>query len=282
MHGGERDKKTSLKNLGKMGLKDMAIMCDNRHAHNPWGLAKSGLFATAIERNYPDAFCKKVGTHAARAHMIKKPRINPGDGATRREAGKQSRRGEKDFVATKANSTLAATPCPNEMMVGQTGLGKSSEENWTPKQFVDLAMQRKHPMDEVVKVPLRVAEVIYAIATRGPSWTVNHRLEVIEHYTGIAEKQEAKEKELHSKLHADLEKVVARKKILLFKQMLVDIHYDDMDVVNFLNLGVPLVGKAKESNIWPKDESKLPRCEVKHLWSTARQSQEEILQDNGR
>ena len=132
-----------------------------------------------------------------------------------------------------------------------------------------------------MKVPPRIAEAIFAIATRGPSWTTRHRIEVISYCTDLMKDLEVQEAELHSKLHPDVERVVALNKILLSKQMLIDIDYDDLAVLDFLILGVPIVGKAKESNVWPKDDSKLPRCEVKHLWSTARQSQKDILNTKG-
>ena len=222
-----------------------------------------------------------MAARAAKAHIKRLPKSGPANEATRKEAGKQTRRGQKDLVATKTTPGHAAAADPNSCEGGSTGLEVCMEENWTPEQFVNLAKQKKHPMDEEVKVPPRIAEAIFAIATRGPSWVVKHRIEVIKYYTGLMKDLEASGAVLHTKLHPDVEKVVALKRILLFKQMLIDIDYDDLAVLDFLILGVPIVGKAKESNVWPKDDSKLPRCEVKHLWSTARQSQKDILNTKG-
>ena len=69
MHGGERDKKTSLLYGGCWNLSKLAVMCDRSHEHKPWGLlSKGGGFATAGERNYPTLFCKKISKIAAETH----------------------------------------------------------------------------------------------------------------------------------------------------------------------------------------------------------------------
>ena len=132
-------------------------------------------------------------------------------------------------MSTKATRPQAAAADPNGLEGGPTGLVVRSDENWTPEQFVNLAKQRKHPMDEEVKVPPRIAEAIFAIATRGPSWTTRHRIKVIDYCTGLMKDQEVREAELHLKLHPDVEKVVALKKTLLFRQMLIDIGVDRPD-----------------------------------------------------
>ena len=66
MHGGERDKKTSLLYGGPWSLESMCLMCDGSHKHKPWGLLRQGgqVFATAGERNYPELLCKRVAKQA--------------------------------------------------------------------------------------------------------------------------------------------------------------------------------------------------------------------------
>ena len=44
------------------------------------------------------------------------------------------------------------------------------------------------------------------------------------------------------RLHHDVEQVVKSNKILLFKEMLNDIRYDDMDVVSLLVVGCRVFG----------------------------------------
>ncbi len=46
-------------------------------------------------------------------------------------------------------------------------------------------------------------------------------------YEGVGKELVEKEKALHKALNKDVEEIVKHKKVLLFKQMLEDIHYDD-------------------------------------------------------
>ena len=40
MHGGDRDKKTSLLHGGSVSLKELSVVCDKSHTHKAWGLTK--------------------------------------------------------------------------------------------------------------------------------------------------------------------------------------------------------------------------------------------------
>ena len=59
----------------------------------------------------------------------------------------------------------------------------------------------------------------------------------------------AKSKKLHAQLDKAVQEVVREKRILLFKEMLMDIGYDDMSVVLLLTLGVRVVGKCENTGI---------------------------------
>ena len=53
---------------------------------------------------------------------------------------------------------------------------------------------------------------------------------------------EADERKLHASIDPGVERIVHSKSILLFKRMLQDIQYDDMEVVDILVNGVSLTG----------------------------------------
>ena len=52
------------------------------------------------------------------------------------------------------------------------------------------------------------------------------RAKNLKHYLGLESAKRQQEKDLHAALHADIEHVVARKRILLFKSMLEDADHD--------------------------------------------------------
>ena len=68
----------------------------------------------------------------------------------------------------------------------------------------------------------------------------------------LAKQNEGLETELHSKLPAFLQKVLAGKRILVWKSLLEKYGYDDMAVVRFMTEGVPLVGKHDTPACYPE------------------------------
>ena len=63
MHGGERDKKTSLLHNCKQ-LQQLGVMCDRQHAHKGWSVSKSlsgkWQYDTASEAEYPLLLCQRI------------------------------------------------------------------------------------------------------------------------------------------------------------------------------------------------------------------------------
>ena len=60
-------------------------------------------------------------------------------------------------------------------------------------------------------------------------------------------------------------KVVTGKNILLFKEMLADIGYDDPSVIDILVQGIKIVGEAEVTGIWERSDDKGARCDVKRM-----------------
>ena len=67
----------------------------------------------------------------------------------------------------------------------------------------------------------------------------------------LAKQLEGEETSLHKDLPKSVEKVVSDKKILLWKTLLEQNGYDDMEVVNFMTQGVPLVGTHDHPPCYP-------------------------------
>ena len=103
------------------------------------------------------------------------------------------------------------------------------------------AKKAKHPMDENALESITL-EAISTIVTTDPKLVAIERKKSLLK-ARITDKQlQQDENLLHSKLPASVEKVVKDKKLLLWKSLLLECGYDDMEVVDFLIQGVPLVG----------------------------------------
>ena len=320
MHGGARDKKTSLLYGGKISLEELAVMCDHSHTHKPWGLTKTPgtLWATAEERNYPRTFCKRVAKIFQRAlkpnkgkKAVKQPKTTLPE---KTWAGSQPRRNFNDLVP-EFKEVLAFTGATEEQMkmvkqddapfprqcgnrtlsnVGkildsrpeQGGDGSRHQGTVgvyrTSLEFLDLAMKCTHPFDDEIKVPQRVAQVIYEWALHGPEQIEQHREKTLAHYERRAKELQREEDELHAKLDKDVQEVIKDKRILLFKEMLSNIKYDDMSVVELLTLGVRVVGLCQNTGIWQSSDEKLPKTTIKHLWASAKDAQKQALSQSSK
>ena len=317
MHGGERDKKTSLMYGGDVSIEELSVMCDRSHTHKPWGQTKTPgtLWATAEERNYPRAFCKRVAKIFAKALIPERQKKKRAESDYQRaeeqvRAGKQPRRFHKDLIpefkeilnfmgATSkqlqdAEQEEVAGPrvCGN-IMLGNVGKILDSEPEdggdgsrykgsvgvfWSKNEFTKLAKEATHPLDEPARVPKRIAKVIYEWATLGPEGIRAHRRSTLAYYKDRAKALEQKEQALHQQLNGEVQTVIKDKKILLFKEMLQDIGYDDPTVIRLLTLGVRVVGLCDDTRIWENSEDKLPRTSIRHLWASAADAQVDVLE----
>ena len=71
--------------------------------------------------------------------------------------------------------------------------------------------------------------------------------------------------------------MVSDKKILLFRRMLQDIHYDDMAVADLLITGVKLFGELDRVGIWRADVTKGALVTPQMMWHGAKAAQKKVL-----
>ena len=135
----------------------------------------------------------------------------------------------KGTMLTKGCKVLCITQCKEKSGQSKVEIGMP----WSTEEFVAQAKGVMHPFDKQIKVPPAVAQVIFNIATKGPRHIAADRENCLQWYTKVADSLREQEADVHAKLHPNVEKVVSDKKILLFRRMLQDIHYDDMAVADF-------------------------------------------------
>ena len=311
MHGGKRNKKTSLLYGGDWSLEPMELMCDKNHEHEPWGLLKgpgSG-FATGPERNYPELFCERTVKQAQVATGVApQKKEETKDEVHKVAAGKQPRRGKNDLLkefksvcpffgvdeAEVKNWAPGKDVWPFKSLPkgtklldvsveqGESGSSKDKCKGfigypWSPDEFLEQSKKVIHPFDDQVVVPQRIAQIIHDAAVKGKDWVKNKRSSNLKWYTMRLKEFEVEEERVHSQMNPDVEKVVKEKKISLFKEMLNDILYDDLEVVDVIKMGVKIVGHLKRLGIWEESEDKRPKCTMENLWAGAREAQESVL-----
>jgi len=315
MHGGERPKSTTLLVSGDIDFGSLRLQCDGSHQHKPWGMVheKGTVFATAIERTYPYLLCQRIARLVAAKYGAEAPQKD--DQLEKANANVQPKQRYAPVIAEYRSVETIHGVRPEELQAlkaitaqraeglqqwqhllvpaGSKVLNVWQESDngglstirlglaWTTQEFIEVAQQVTHPFDRRTKVPTKIAEAIWKVATQGPVVTAEKRKMTIEMYAGIKKQLERREAELHSKLHADVQKVVEGKAILLFKRMLEDAGYDDLDVANLLVTGVKLIGDLPELPFWKPEPEKMARITPQMLWSGAKEAQREVLSQDG-
>ena len=142
MHGGGRDKRTDLVFGGGVDFHKLAVMCDKKHKHLPWGFTKTeGVFATGRERCYPKLLCSRMakivaaflGASKRDAKVLHRAEEMKAVGA-----GKQPRRGVLEVIPEHCRTVVVSECSPGEVeevMSCTTGRDhdRTFKQVWLPK-----------------------------------------------------------------------------------------------------------------------------------------------------
>ena len=138
----------------------------------------------------------------------------------------------------------------------EKGMTKLSEEVkvgyfHTPKQFVSMSMNVKHPMDSVEHLEATVEALHFNLHYPLELVKIERKKNLL-HARILAKKLATEEAELHSGLPPCLQKVLEGKNLLLWRDLLSKYNYDDPGVVDFMMKGVPLVGAHDTPPCYPE------------------------------
>ena len=112
-----------------------------------------------------------------------------------------------------------------------------------PDQHVAKAKEVSHPFDSVVAVESLSAEAVKECMRLSDDQLVQQRKLAVLKRKIRAKTFERQEQELHKTFQPWFEKVVAKKKLLLWESLLRDFAFDDLGVIKFMMEGVPIVGQ---------------------------------------
>lgn len=118
---------------------------------------------------------------------------------------------------------------------------------WTEQEFINAAVNLGHPKSLLKTLPLELECVVDNISHISDADLMLRRAQWLKKWTSRANDIKAEEVDLHSRFDHSVRRVVATKRILLFREMLEDAGYYDPKVCDIFMRGVPMVGEVEES-----------------------------------
>eukprot|EP00435_Cladocopium_sp_Y103_P042438 s2135_g11.t1 len=124
-------------------------------------------------------------------------------------------------------------------------------ERWTFDTSLEAAYPKLLTDREFAEKALKALEAIQFVVGNDPRLVEIERKKNLLKAKIRARQLETQERELHRSLATPVQKVVKGKKLLLWKQLLEELAYDDMEVVSFMTKGVPLAGAHDHPEVYP-------------------------------
>lgn len=288
--GVKRDKKARLVHNVE-AMKELEARCDGSHEHGSWGLVEhegKHVYATALERVYPYTLARKPAAALIQASEGEDQGNKRQDMKEQRkqQVGKQPRgkkaavlvpefkeirtikvgADQKDAVenwklATQAEWTLSGVKLPKGTRKLGTTRVMGSEGSckvrlgipWTPQEFVGQARGKKHPFEDTT-VCEDVAKAAANIARKGIKEIERERVEALRYYWDRAVDLHNKERKLKEGMPEQTRRIMANKRLLLFKEMWEDANGDDPNLFYHMAEGFDVVGDIEPSGSYP------PKC----------------------
>ena len=120
-----------------------------------------------------------------------------------------------------------------------------------PIQMVQATRYIEHPLDLQIPLPDILIRAVATVIELGPQQVAKLRAQRCADILKRIKELEGEEKELHSKLNPQVASVLQGKNLLIWKELLQQTGYPDLDIVNEVMEGIKLVGPATESKAFP-------------------------------
>ena len=122
-----------------------------------------------------------------------------------------------------------------------------------PHDFIADATAKGHPRDIIAKVPPTVKVLLKELACGEMSRRFAKRASFMKRWLKRSLELKDKELELHQQLPTHLQKILHGKRLLLFKEILTDLNYSDVAVVDDIVSGFQLTGWAPKTGVFDED-----------------------------
>ena len=144
-------------------------------------------------------------------------------------------------------------------------LGKTADKNedhceqlvqtwgspWSPLEFVKQAVKAGHPSQLDACLPMRLKLLSQKFRVVPLLERCRHRIHKTKFWMDRMAVLKSQEKILKASMRKDVRLVLADKNILLWKEMLQSINYEDTGVAEEFTSGTALVGSAPITGLWP-------------------------------
>ena len=120
-----------------------------------------------------------------------------------------------------------------------------------PMEFVQEAVKAGHPSQLDACLPLRLKLLSQKFRLTPLIERCKHRIQKTKFWMDRMASLKSEEMALKANMHKDVRLVLADKNILLWKEMLKAINYEDMGVIEEFTSGTMLVGSAPTTGLWP-------------------------------
>ena len=121
----------------------------------------------------------------------------------------------------------------------------------TPIQMASATEPICHPMDLQIPLPDILLRAIATVIQLGPQQVAELRAKHCSRILERIKSLEKSERELHNSLNPQVGAVLKGKNILIWKELLEETQYPDLDIVSEVTEGIRLVGPASESKAFP-------------------------------
>ena len=277
-YGSEYKKATGF--LSNFSPERFQTRCSGKHVHKQWQVARDSegnwQFSTSKEAEYPTPMAKAIALSFIDQLSKMKP-INLlddlSDHAAKVSTYSQPRRSRGPLLLSEFKTKVQISCSPNAEIpknipvdaeypwqgipIGSKFLESQPvhDENgelvrlvatfgvyYSEREFLNKALEVEHPFDTPLPLEESNLDSIAFICEHGPAVTASFRAEQLRYYIGRAKALESEERELHLRIDQSLQPVLKRKRLLLFKEMLIDARVDDMHLFDEVCNGFKLIG----------------------------------------
>ena len=268
MHGGTRAKSTKLL-VSDPAFSELAILCDGNHQHEAWTLERtqeSWIFATAAEAAYATLFCNRYTECAATlvdqqslqytARLLRLASLTAQSIQTTKAVQLVP-----EFFQTLSLDELPKTP--HKVLARLNNGGNNRDKSdcekrykvgiyHTYEQHMTCAFKLPHPALTEQGIPDDLKEAVFFVATHSLAHTAEFRLKRLSECVEVAKRLALSEKLAKLKMDTNVAEVTKNKRLELWEDLLTQIGFEDMNVVDHMRYGVQLTGWEPESPLYRK------------------------------
>ena len=273
-HGGDFPKTTRLK-CSAPHFRHLGQLCDGSHQHATWQVRKTDtgwIFDTAAEAAYPRVLAERMVLAASQStipgqleNTYKSFRLE-----SLKQADHQSKVHRQLIPEFSKVDEVAVLPSAGDYKLLSSPMTTGEKDNgdgeilkkaklgykigwyYSMTEHFEQACRLRHPAFDFLIVPDILRRNLFDLLTRGPKAVAESRIGALKDIMKLKLELQPEEDKLRSKLEPHVNEVTAGKALCLFRRLLEETDFPDMNVCKFMEQGVVLTGYEEDSNLYQK------------------------------